>query len=264
MFTDLQVHIAVPYQYWLGRLLSRLDRYRFESLLSSETSASDTYDTAEVRRLRSAMKDLEACCKTDEALDSLRSFRQKLLDMERRQYTNNMRVPKEKEKSSNGTTAPIGSSHTRKPSFPKSMFPSMLSGPMVFPTLARPNPVGAPLPRSKTMESIKSVAGGLRKTTMFSNDSTDNSVLLNDEEIGSGEQEDNESRGRSRLPSLRKTSDPSTIVAERKSSMRKSSADMFKKMVTDGAAKVRKLRRSLTGGNSSLEDLTQENEETRW
>ena len=204
------------------------------------------------------MEELKTCCRTEEAMKSFREFEQRMVSPKQNQQHNPGRWPQANEGSEKVAATRVGQEHARN-----SGYPSMMSGSVIFPTLAKPPSAAVHLPKSKTMDSIKSVASSFRKASTFSGESTENFLPAN-EYFDATEEPEEETRGRPKLPESRKASSRSTKTAGRVSSMRKGSADAFKKFVTDGAAKVRRFRRSLAGGSTDAEILGQRSLAGSW
>lgn len=204
------------------------------------------------------MEELEACCKTEEALKSFREFEQKMVRPKQNQQHDPNRWPQASEGHPKVVATRFGQEQARN-----SAYPSMMSGSVIFPTLAKPPAAAASLPKSKTMNSIKSVASSFRKASTFSSESTENFLPAN-EYFDATEESEEETRGRPKVSENRKASSRSTKTAGRVSSMRKSSADAFKRFVTDGAAKVRRFRRSLASGSADAEGLGQRSLASSW
>jgi hypothetical protein len=92
-----QVYFHEPVQYWRGRFSTLSDRLRSEdyfigspSLISTETSSrrgaaylpkidnSDSFEVDDLRRSLQALKELHACCRTAEAVESFEVFAQEI------------------------------------------------------------------------------------------------------------------------------------------------------------------------------------------
>ncbi|KKY24440.1 hypothetical protein UCRPC4_g02398 [Phaeomoniella chlamydospora] len=244
----------VPYEYWIGRLSSCLDRYRAMNIMDTDVENEPFDETDGVKR---AFRELEACCASEGAFASFRNFQDTFHLVEKGQsIAPDTRTlwPQSKEARDSIVAARLGPSRGHEPSISTSALPSFMSGQMAFPTLARPTGTGGQLPRSRTMESFKSVADGLRKVTNFGvEDGPSRSSFKEDKKAFAGKGKI--SRGRSRVSGGRKTSGTGTATAGSGSSMRKSSADVFKRIVADGAAKVRRLRRNLGGSGSPIDEI---------